>query len=265
MAALTVNGLTVPIKHDSFTEVIREVGDTTQAFDGTLRRSRLATKRDMSFDLQLSDGATGYAWEQLLRGLGEVWPFDSTFYGSKGNAPATTTGFAIAGSFKFGAGGLYCAGAAGPPTMSMTVPTSPGGAWTVMGWQKIDVGSWVHVVFTSASGMWVDGAASGASPSDYGLSMSGSSLTFTGHVTSDYFWDDIVALPFVVPSTWPAVFAARTLAYPLAPVLEVAGDVVVEASTRSVIGSVESQRLLYAWASGSNALHREFSVTLQEA
>jgi hypothetical protein len=40
---------------------------------------------------------------------------------------------------------------------------------------------------------------------------------------SDVMVDDVVALPYVVPITWPALLAARPSAFPALPTLEASG------------------------------------------
>jgi hypothetical protein len=55
-------------------------------------------------------------------------------------------------------------------------------------------------------------------------------------LSSNADFDDFVCLPFKVLDTWPALFFARTAAYPNTPFLEASGAMVPEQATRLVAG-----------------------------
>jgi len=103
---LLVNGLEVPVAIDSLTEPCRLIGDTSEADDGTLRKSEQAIKLDFDFSTTPLSPADARAWACLLRGLGDVWSFDSHLYSSKGVPPSAGNGTQVAGTPKFGSGVL---------------------------------------------------------------------------------------------------------------------------------------------------------------
>jgi hypothetical protein len=95
----------------------REIGDTSEAADGTTVITRLTKKIDLAFGSVPLSHADLHAWKSLISGEGEVWPFDSSLYGSKGTGPSASVGATqSAGSAKFGAGKLSLAATTGSIT-----------------------------------------------------------------------------------------------------------------------------------------------------
>lgn len=262
-AGLTINGLTVPAKEGTYNETPRDIGEQTIALDGSQRRTRIASKRDCSFDTYALPVATSLAWELLLRGFGETFEFNSSLYGSKGTGP-TLVGSVVASATyaKFGAKSMKVPTGAGPANTAQFVFATPT-ASTVCCWQKYDNSDpWQHFVVTSTGKKWVDGSRNDAASTTW-LTLSSGTVTFTGTITSeDMFVDDFVWLPFEVPTDWPPVWGVASSAFSLLPFLTLAGQAVGEASTRSVIGNVSASPKFYANSTGSLGLHQELSVEL---
>jgi hypothetical protein len=255
MPFLSVNGLELPVAPDSFEERVREVGSTSQAYSGALRKTRRAVKRDCSFETPPMLASEALAWDGLLRGLGEAWSFDEHLYGSKGTGPSAGAAERNTGSPKFGAGCVRFTG-----SQSLALPFAAT-TWTVMFW-RLTTGSYVHWLHTSATG-----GANGYADGVYGaapgiLTVSGGTATLAD---TDARVDDLVLLPFVVPAGWIAALGAQTAAWPSTPRLRAAGDAVSEAASRTCLGEVASSRLLQGVVGGAwHTNLRKLSVTLSE-
>jgi hypothetical protein len=263
MSSLTLNGIAVPVRAESFQESPREIGGTFTAFDGSGRKSRLALKRDCSFDTYAQTGANAYAWDMYIRGYGETFSFNTTVYGSKGTGTTSTTGTVAVSATtpKFGAGSLkLTAGTSATATYTFTNST----AWTVMFWVRAGAGSWIHYAVTGTGKKWVNGSRNDAASTSSVFTWTSGVLVLLGDSGSDIYFEDLVVMPFEVLTAWPPIFGVSSTAFSLLPRLTAAGDAVTEASTRSVLGDVGSHRVFYAYSGGSNVAHRELTVTLTE-
>lgn len=235
MPFLTVNGLTLSVADGSAKESFEEIGDTSRAFDGTLRRSRLTRKRILSVDTAPMLATDAYAWEQLLAGEGHTWSFNTSLYSSKGLGPNASTGLTVnATAPQFGAGMMRVA-AAGTPNTAVFA-TGLGSVWTVAVWVSVAAGPWGHFVVRSDGAKWVNGVRNDGAATAF-LVVSGS-VTLSGHTTDTVDYDDLVVLPYAVPDAWPETWGVATSAFSALPALTLGGDVVPE-GTRTVMGSVE--------------------------
>lgn len=258
MPTLAVNGLTIPILVGSLKRSFEEVGESPRAFDGTIRTNRRYTKRVLEFDLPVLPQLDVLAWVALLRGDGHAWPFDSNLYSSKGlpavNALATIG--ATAPVPKYGAGRLSGGGG------STTCATALGPVWTVALW--VWSGSvWNHYVVNSSAQKWLNGARNDATSTTFlSVDSAGNFSLATG------FYDDVVALPCLTPTSWPPVLYATGRAFPLAPRLEAYGDLFPGSTAsapvlmRAEVGEVEYEPSLQAGA--YTATSCKLSVKLRE-
>lgn len=228
MSFMTVNNLEVPILDGSFQESVEEVGSIARAFDGTLRRTRIAGKRAYEFALSPQQFVDAEAWAALLRGLGEAWHYDGNhLYGSKGTGPSSSSGATVvAAAAHDGAYGLRLAATTG----TITYPISyPRGA-TIMFWR--DAGSddsWNHYVVDTTGRKWVDGVRNDAASTTWlTLGATSFALANTSGVTDDY--DGVVVLPALLPTTWPPLLAAAANPFSELPKLIIRGDVVPDES-----------------------------------
>ena len=209
----------------------REIGETTPAYDGTLRKSRQSIKHDLEFETTPMLSATALAWESLIRGLGEKWSFDTDLYGSKGLGP--TAGYVASRTTsgpKFGAGELSVTATTG----TISFAASLGSNWTAAFW-RYESAAWHHYVITSAATKWYDGVSDDAHATTWFAVASGTA-TITNTTGAAVLYDDLVLLPFLPVSTWPTVWGVAASAFSLLPRLTLSGDAIPEASTRTVIG-----------------------------
>jgi len=235
MPWLTVNGVELggSIQEGSAQETRREIGDTTPAYDGTLRKSRLSVKRDLEFETTPMTSANALAWESYLRGLGERWSFDTSLYGSKGLGPVA--GYAAtnpAGTPKFGAAILRVTATTG----AISYAAALGSNWTAMFW-RYETAVWHHYTVLSDGKKWYDGVRNDALSTTW-FSVASGTATITNTTGSAVDYDDLVLLPFLVPADWPPVFGVASSAFSNLPSLTLAGDIIPEATTRSALGEV---------------------------
>jgi hypothetical protein len=259
MPFLAVNGIELPVAPDSFEERVREVGFTGPAYSGALRKTRRAVKRDCTFETPPMLASEALAWDALLRGLGEVWSFDSHLYGSKGTGPASDTGLSVV------AGGFFgnrMEIAANDPVRTASFAVGVGISWTVAVWRY--GGHWTT---TGDARHFLDGAFEDGTIPPW-LTVSGGTVTLSGELAAASQWDDLVILPYVAPDSWIATTWAEGdagRAFSSLPRLRVSGDAVSEAASRTCIGDVSSSRLLQGVVNGSwHTNLRKLSVTLSE-
>ena len=236
MPFLVVNSIEIPVAVDTLTEEVREVGSTIQAFSGALVRSRIATKRDLEFEIPLTDNTLSGQYERWLRGEGETWLF-TNLYGCKGTGPesgysgAIDTGTGISGSNSL----LVSSG-----THQYRIAPS-GSSWTIsFYYSSTSPVAYTYYTITSAGKKWVNGVRNDAASTTF-VSVSNGILTLTGGTNRR--WDNLFAFPATVDDTWPPLFygtggigqmATGTV---LPPYLNLSGDVILETS-RSAMGEV---------------------------
>lgn len=232
----------------------RDIGDNTQATDGSMRITRQTRKRDLKFktiQLSLNDS---YVWESFITGEGEVWSFDTTLYGSKGLGPsASVLATIVAGSTKFGAGMLNLAATTGSISYAAAINSfGTASLWSVSVYRSTNAGvAWTHYIVRSDGAKWVDGARNDAASTTW-LSVSGAGTVTIANTTGGAVqYDDLIVFPFKVLDTWPAIIFARTTAYPPLPYLDLDGDFIPEQTTRRVLGSVDESTMRVASGSKS--------------
>lgn len=247
MSTLLINGLGLSAIMATASEPKserRDIGDDAVASDGTTRVTRQTSKVDLSFtSTQLTNG-DAFAWQSLICGEGEVFPFDASLYGSKGLGPSASTAATLVSSHpKFGAKNLQLGATTGTITFSAAALNIFAAyvGHTVMVW-RYESAAWHHYVVRSDGTIWKDGSTAG-SPTATWLTVN----TTTGDVTiantsgSAVEYDDLVVLPFQVLDAWPGTFAAATRAFPGLPMVELSGDLVPEQSYRQALGTADDQ------------------------
>lgn len=266
MAWLKVNGIDVapivmagnPPKGER-----RDIGEQAVAASGAMRTTRQVRKRDISFDTVPLSGADAHAWEALLAGEGHVWSFDTSLYSSKGLAPSTL-GSVVLSSEQYVFGGKS---AKIDNVAANTVFTS---VWTyaatVAFRYAVSPAAFTHYVIRSDGAKWVNGTRNDAASTPF-LTLQSTGFTFVGSGTEKRFWDDVVAFPFLMPTSWPAqLWSAPIDAYPNTPYLTVYGDMVREASTRRMLGTVSEAAVMMGGKDGSFQRDlRKLAVELREA
>lgn len=227
-------------------ETLREIGDTSEAADGTTVTTRLTKKKDLTFGSVPLSHAHAHAWQSLITGEGEAWSFDSNLYGSKGTGPNTATNTVqSAGSAKYGAGKLSVGATTGTITWAGVTVNEFGASvgWHVMVW-RFEFGAWHHYQVRSDGTHWYDGVVDPMGAPGWLTVSGGGNVTIANVSGSPVLYDDLVVLPFAVLDDWPAQIYAAAVAYGAVPYLNATGDFVTEQATRVVLGRVASAGIM---------------------
>lgn len=155
MSFLLLNSIPFPASLGSFAEQNREIGNTGPAYSGALRKSRLAVKRDCTFESTLLQKADAAAWDGMIRGLPDVWSFESNLYSSKGTAP-------VAGySAVVGVTTTHLGNGRAEISTYLNYPVSFPTAWTLSVWRiSQDGASYDHYVIYSNGAVYKNNVAS---------------------------------------------------------------------------------------------------------
>lgn len=266
-AFLKLNGITVAVADGSAKHLPVVIGDMKRAVDGSQLVNRRAIKREFEFDVTLATAAEALALRDLILGRGHVVSFDEHLYTSKGLAPTSINGVTQQTSVKkYGAGALAVTVATpGEIQWPGAMPTNS--PWTVSFWQRVDAGSWLHVVENSGGERWENGVSVGPAVGDVEVTAGGTleiyASTMSG--TTNYI-DDLWATPFVWPSNWPAGVYALGEAVGRAPRLKASGLLVENNGfVLEVMGAVSELPLIQGTLGGvwHANLHR-LAVRLSE-
>lgn len=84
MPNLTINGVTVPVFHDSVEETTDDIGESsdTRGLMGNALRTRIGRLRSWRFSTPLLTPATAESYRKLLEGYGHSWTFVATAQGT---------------------------------------------------------------------------------------------------------------------------------------------------------------------------------------
>lgn len=235
MPALTINGIAIPVRGDSFSEERVQIGDAFQrSTGGSIFSSKINSRRRFRFSTTPQDTLTAERLIGLIEGSAHAWTFDQdlssmsgiTNYTATGAARSTspasrdgtsnlgvpsTTGFEINFRDKFASLGS-----------SGFLPglTTPDG-WTTSFWRYCTAAAdgtpttgWYHFIVTSTTSFARGGAANPANTTQYRNGVAGSygvgnilSMTSLGvfgiwgyqtlaNVGSASNYDDLVVFPF---------------------------------------------------------------------
>lgn len=242
MSWLTVNGIELAtiIAANGAEGTRRDIGASDAAGDGTWRTTRRARKYDQKLTTIPLAKAEAHAWECLLTGQGERWSFDGAptagAFGSKGLAYSNATlASIVTGTPKFGTHVLRLGATTGTVRFENAARSLAGVTtlWTVMVW-RFEGADWAHYVVTSSGHKWGNGIRNDALGTSWLSVTSGNVfLNNTAGAAQDY--DDLVILPFEILDDWGATFGTATAAFSALPNLTCAGDLVPEASTRTMV------------------------------
>jgi hypothetical protein len=252
---LRLNGIAVPVSATASASVAQEtIGKMRRSVNARAVVPRRARKGTWRFSTVLKSAAEALAWRDLISGAGHVVNFDaSNPYTSKGMAPVS-----VAGGWSYtGTGPKYGAACAqwttGNALWAFFTSSSP---WTVAYWLNKGGTGYHHVVVTSGGSSWLDGVLGGSLPVGWGSLLEGFGGVSSGVATfgsaSASKIDDIVALPFVVPSSWPAQMYGFGSAFGVLPVLTADGLFIEQNSTISVVGGDSPQGRPVRVASAAN-------------
>lgn len=263
---LRLNGIAMPVSVNTPPSLETEfIGKNTRALDGSLVSTRRAVKESWKFTTAIKTAAEALAFRDLVIGKGHVLSFDAQHgYTSKGMAPVSMAGgwsFTTTGP-KYGAA---CASWTTGNAVWAFFPTT--GPWTLCYWLNVSGGGYHHVIQSSSGVLAFDGVTGGYSlPPGWGSinegfgGVSSGSATFGSSTASKI--DDIVALPYLIPTDWCAQIYGFGQAFGLLPALTADGDAVEQnLGTISVLGSEPSGKL-YRGATAKN-LH-DFTFELHQ-
>lgn len=248
MAFLKVNGIAVPVALDGASQDNEEFGASDRGAHATLVSHRYAFKDTWQFKVAHSEGPTALAFRELILGKGNVWSFETSLYSSRGVAMVTSGGAALTAVMsKYGAKSLSIPNGAAYATVAGILV----GSWTVMFWSK-PVPGYHHHVVRSDGAKWYDGARNDAADFSFQLDTSGGNLKLQntssgGGSYADGYTDDLVVLPYLVPTDWPAQVYAAAAAFGQLPNHAVSGDLVEFGSgSKTAKGSVEGTEIVRA-------------------
>ena len=249
MAGLALNGVELSVHLDGERASPRLVGYRGRGAGGEYQYSVRTRKgmwrfRMVPVSMQEAEAARG-----LIQGLGDSWSFDASTTSARGLAPTSSSGTSIVAGGKYGSKLRLAA-----TTGQLTLPIAPT-SWTVLV-HRYEGAAWVHYIIRSDGTKWKDGSPYVGATA--WLVTSGSTrLENTDVAACDY--DDLVVLPFLVPSSWVAsVYAEHTArAWTPQPKLRATG-VYVPNAPRYVMGDVDDAGIVPMVVSGS------FAITAQE-
>jgi hypothetical protein len=225
MVALSVNGIEIPVC--TWKESDEEIGERMRASSGKSLVSIRDRKFVRRFSVRTEDTTLAEAIKGLLTGDGFSWSFDIDWYSEQGLPVIATAGAAssslgsTAPTPAFGAKRLAIPAAT---TVSWQLPDRYSVVWTMIFWAYYS-GAWHHYVLNSLGEKWKDGATT--TDSVYVNVVTGGGTTqmqLSSPSGSAAYYDDVVVVPYLWPSTWPAQVYAATRAWKPFPFLSVDGE-----------------------------------------
>lgn len=202
---LKLNGIVVPVLDGTAKHEPVELGDDDErAEDESLIVERRAIKERYGLVIAHRTNAHALAWRDLILGKGHYWSFDDTtkgLYSSKGLGPTgSVTGVTLQTTSPYlGAGRVKIA--LGTNSLSYAMGAQP--ALTAMVARNVNGFGWNHYIKDSAGNVWTDGVLVGSAPF-VTLTAGTGTVKLDGDATFDTFFDELVLLPFLLPSDWPA-------------------------------------------------------------
>lgn len=248
MPFLTVNGVTCPVLLNTLEHGEPElVGSRERSADGTLVESVIATKRLASFKTTPLVQADANTWEKFVTGAGERWDFASSYYGSRGSKPASTSGLGL-GSSPAPKHGTYFLTISSTYYFTINGIYTSGGTLCTLLW-KYESGAWHHYAIDgNAVTVYRDGAVYGSSISSWFSATSGNVAFGPGSIDID----DVVILPYYVNPTWyPAIYTWHNAnPWPALPQVKLGGDAIPE-TTRTVKGVLTGRNAIKGTVGGT--------------
>ncbi|EPX56153.1 hypothetical protein D187_007495 [Cystobacter fuscus DSM 2262] len=212
MALLRVNGVPVECTASEWEPVT--LGEVARSFNGWPRDTGRVKKMDFRFTSGLLSLPEAVAMRGLVEGAGHVLTFEDTagyLYTSRELAPLSATG---ATRSTVGARhGSACLSVAPSSVVGWNVGTQgyEGEGGTFMGWVREGAGPWRHILYAAGGpSLHVDGQRANAS-GGYPFAQAQDGYLVLGDMgmqgVATHF-DDVVALPYSVPSAWvPHLYA----------------------------------------------------------
>lgn len=255
---LRVNGIEAPVLVDSASHKPNPFAESERAEDGSMLINRRVIKESYRLTLAHRTPTEAIAWRRYLMGEGHYWSFDTSVYSSKGLGPSLLTGGTIGSSSPapwLGAGRLnFALGAGNQANFGISPGVTQTQGVTAMVARNVAGGGWNHYVKDSAGNVWTNGVLTGTA-SWFNLTTIGGLVNIGADAGNAIAYDELVILPFLIPSDWPAQLYAYQLAgsqHSALAQLKVDGDLVdANLLTRTVVGSVGDMKLMPATLGGT--------------
>ena len=252
MAFLALNGIPVPVTEGRRRQV--SIGTDSRAFSGAYRLGRRAVRQEWEFKTPPLPADEVLALRGLVAGDGHTLAFEGDLFSSRGLGPGTSAGLVYQGA-RFGRGLNLSVGA------SASWPVQLGARWTTLHHvYSVAAGGWLHAINRSDGKRWSQGTPS---ESAGGLSVSSGVLTLTGAINASSF-DDVAALPFVVPDAWVPHLVGWHTARPWSalPFLMATGDFAI--TEAKVLGEVRDGEFVEFSHHGTRVVGERLEFTLRE-
>lgn len=264
MAYLTLNGVTVPIAVESVSMSYEDAGgEQERSPAGELVGGPSVSKREWRMTTTPLPVSEVDAWVGLIEGAGHTFPFDADLYSARGRGTSSGTAELIVPGVKWGAS---FARLTTPNTVAWNLGF--GSTWTVVYfWASDEPGAtWGHRVGTSTGSQWADGAPAGPviplAEVSSGVLTIGDPTDLYGYTYIN--WDDVVALPYVVPDSWPAGMYARHSASAWSALPRVLAEGTFAAASVTVRGKVTGSKVIRYSRSGTLTAGHMLEFTLRE-
>ena len=245
-ALLTVNGWELPIMDGAFKVTDVEIGSRSGAYSGASRDARRAIGKQITCTVALQTDLLSEPLEDLIRGRGHHFPFDTTLF-ADGTGVGPESGYsAVLGSAapapKYGTQRLQVTSAS---SISWIVDApydaaSGSGSFTLM-WWFYNGASWDHYIYSespSGAALYKNGAydSAGLTGNVTATVNSDGELTVTlegqnvAGANATAYYDDLVILPFALDVNADGVVTAAMTgfysagrAFSAMPLLDVGG------------------------------------------
>lgn len=225
---LRISGIPLDVQVDSASHSTSQIGENERAEDGSLLISRRVLKETYKFKVAHASPTDALAVRDLLLGRGHTWNFNTSLYSSKGLGPSALTNTVQNATTKYGAGGAQQTASTG--TVTFTALPAGGTKWTVMVWRKVGAGTFFHFVVTNTTKAAVQAYVNGVLGADTTAWLTVNTTTGTVKLDADAVGttnlDDLVILPYEIPTTWPASIFGYGAAFSQLAYLDVDGDLI---------------------------------------
>lgn len=278
----TLRGFTLPVKRGSWRRRDLPLGEETVSIMGSTLTTRHAEREAFSGETTMLTAVERDAYRGLIKGLGEIWLWSSTFgrYSSKGTAASSTPTATTGGVFDGTGYRTVASGAWLDLSRSMTR------RWWVEVWRDeslaVDGGGvspmgpdgWHHYVISGSGDtdgnpdpadvrQWRDGVEGNHNVGHWFrvlLGVVGLKGASSVGVNADKSYSQVIVQPYWGLDAWPAVAAARTIAEAPLERLWLDGDDLVEA--RQVTGAAPDVSTVDGSKDGeANARRISFELT----
>lgn len=243
MPALTVNGITIPIRADTFEETRTSIGDAYQrSIGGTMFSSMIAKRRRFTFSTPPIEASLAEKYAKLVEGTAQVWGFNGDMMSGAGiTYSQITSATTQSGTKKYGSQALSLPAGEGFTIQLQNKFGLAGGwstygyprqGWTVAVWMYSTVAAdgvaadgWYHYIITGTGVVTRGAVANPTGVRQYRNGVLGSygfgnllKMNSTDNqsiwayapagTTLARFYDDLVFFPFVLPAEWVSSFYA---------------------------------------------------------